>query len=465
MKILFLHGWNSVVGGVKPTYLKDHGHEVINPALPHEDFAEAVRIAQAEFDKHQPQVVVGSSRGGAVAMNINSGDARLVLLCPAWRKYGSARTVKTDTVILHSRADDVVTFADSEELAKNSGATLIEFGNDHRLADPEPLAALLRACEEYVLGSDFGAPATAGQQAKKVILIEAARLGERSYAIRPTGRNSRLRTTLSGPTWRDRRPGWTIPELAESMVRDRSTTVAAFDFPFSIPLSLLEDPDFARAVGQEVFGRRVEWAKFVSNSLRLSFTSSYAKGRFADLSSFKNWRDQPGNPYWVRRHTDSATGGFPPLQDRYQNLFSMTLCGTAMLEQLANSGISAALDSASFDAASRIVFETYPAAVADRCGFDGNYKKEPEKCLQKAEEYLAAQGISLDFAQPVKDFCLTYRTKGKSNTDLDPDGADAFLCLVAAICFREGLVELRCGDAPSNILAEEGCIITPKPLT
>lgn len=147
MKVLFLHGWNSVVGGVKPTYLKDHGHEVINPALPHEDFAEAVRIAQAEFDQHQPQVVVGSSRGGAVAMNINSGNARLVLLCPAWKKYGTAKTVKADTVILHSRADDVVPFADSDELAKTSGATLIEVGTDHRLADPEPLAAMLRACE------------------------------------------------------------------------------------------------------------------------------------------------------------------------------------------------------------------------------------------------------------------------------------------------------------------------------
>ena len=146
MKILFLHGWQSVPGGVKPTYLMDHGHEVINPALPHEDMAEAIRIAQAEFDQHQPQVVVGSSRGGAVAMNIDSGDAKLVLLCPAWRKYGTARTVKPDTVILHSRADDVVSFADSEELAKISGATLIEVGTDHRLADPEPLAVMLREC-------------------------------------------------------------------------------------------------------------------------------------------------------------------------------------------------------------------------------------------------------------------------------------------------------------------------------
>lgn len=144
MKILFLHGWNSAVGGVKPTYLKDHGHEVINPALPHEDMAEAVRNAQAEFDKHQPQVVVGSSRGGAVAMNIDSGDSRLVLLCPAWKKYGAAKIVKLGTVILHSRADDVVPFADSEELAKISGATLFEVGSDHRLADPEPLAAMLK---------------------------------------------------------------------------------------------------------------------------------------------------------------------------------------------------------------------------------------------------------------------------------------------------------------------------------
>jgi hypothetical protein len=150
MRILFLHGWQSVPGGVKPTYLAQHGHEVINPQLPDDDFAEAVRIAQAEFDKNQSQAVVGSSRGGAVAMSIDSGDARLVLLCPAWKAHGSARTVKPGTVILHSRADDVVPFADSGELVRNSGlpaSALVEVGNDHRLADPEPLRRMLEACE------------------------------------------------------------------------------------------------------------------------------------------------------------------------------------------------------------------------------------------------------------------------------------------------------------------------------
>jgi hypothetical protein len=55
MEILFLHGWQSVPGGVKPTFLARHGHEVINPKLPDEDFAEAVRIAQAESTSTSPR--------------------------------------------------------------------------------------------------------------------------------------------------------------------------------------------------------------------------------------------------------------------------------------------------------------------------------------------------------------------------------------------------------------------------
>ena len=151
MKILFLHGWQSVPGGVKPTFLKDHGHEVINPKLPDDDFAEALRIAQDIFDTQSPDVVVGSSRGGALAMNMRVADTRLVLLCPAWKKFGSTRTVKPGTVILHSRADDVVPFADSEELVQNSHLptqTLVEVGSDHRLADSESLQVMLRSCEQ-----------------------------------------------------------------------------------------------------------------------------------------------------------------------------------------------------------------------------------------------------------------------------------------------------------------------------
>jgi hypothetical protein len=46
MPILFLHDWNSIPG-VKPTYLKDHGHTVFNPKLPDDDFDEAICVARA----------------------------------------------------------------------------------------------------------------------------------------------------------------------------------------------------------------------------------------------------------------------------------------------------------------------------------------------------------------------------------------------------------------------------------
>ncbi len=148
MKTLFLHGWHSTPGGLKPTYLKSRGHEVLNPALPDDDFDAAVRIAQTEFDQQHPDVVVGSSRGGAVAVNINCGSTPLVLLCPAWKRWGTATTVKAGTVILHSPADDVVPFVDSEELLRNSNLpsdSLIAVGTEHRLADEVSLKKMLEA--------------------------------------------------------------------------------------------------------------------------------------------------------------------------------------------------------------------------------------------------------------------------------------------------------------------------------
>jgi alpha-beta hydrolase superfamily lysophospholipase len=123
----------------------------LNPALPDDDFDAAIRIAQAEFDRHRPEVVVGSSRGGAVAMNINTGTTPLVLLCPAWKRWGTAKTVKPGTIILHSEADETIPFADSQELLRNSGlpeSALIVVGHEHRLADPESLVKMVEAVEK-----------------------------------------------------------------------------------------------------------------------------------------------------------------------------------------------------------------------------------------------------------------------------------------------------------------------------
>ena len=97
-------------------------------------------------------------------MNINSGEAKLVLLCPAWKKWGTARTVKPGTVILHSRADDVVPFADSEELVKNSGAD-VDRGRH---------------------GSPAGRPGAAGGDAEGLCRGVAAELAEQELAKQPS---------------------------------------------------------------------------------------------------------------------------------------------------------------------------------------------------------------------------------------------------------------------------------------
>jgi hypothetical protein len=159
MKVLFLNGWRASPGGVKPTLLARRGHEVVTPRLSDDDFVEAVRLAQTEFDGLRPEVVVGLSRGAAVAVNIDTADARLVLLCPGWKKWGTATTAKSGTVILHSRTDEVVPFAFSEELVANSGlpaSALVPVGADHWLNDSESLAAMVAACERGAWAGNRG---------------------------------------------------------------------------------------------------------------------------------------------------------------------------------------------------------------------------------------------------------------------------------------------------------------------
>jgi hypothetical protein len=152
MKILYLHGLNSRPGGVKPSFLLRSGYEVVNPALPDDDFAASVQIAQAAYEESRPAVIVGSSRGGAVAVNIDPGPTPLVLIAPAWRRWGTATVLMGSgrTVVLHSPHDAVIPFEESRELVRSSGlpdSTVVAVGADHNMTDAPALQALLDAIE------------------------------------------------------------------------------------------------------------------------------------------------------------------------------------------------------------------------------------------------------------------------------------------------------------------------------
>ena len=150
MKVLFLHGFGSDPNGIRPTFLRQSGYEVIHPALPDHDFEESVRIAQEAFDRGKPEVVVGSSRGGAVAMNMDTGDVPLILIAPAWKSWAAPAQAKCPSAILHSAYDDVVPIDDSRELLRRSGLPedhLVIVGRDHRMVDDEAFAALVETIE------------------------------------------------------------------------------------------------------------------------------------------------------------------------------------------------------------------------------------------------------------------------------------------------------------------------------
>jgi hypothetical protein len=142
MKVLLLHGKESQPGGAKAQAIEGAGHELINPDL-RTGWSEAVQIAQNAVDENSPDVVVGSSRGGALAMSIDTNGAPRVLIAPAWKMFGGADTVPSNTVIIHSKADDIILFEDSVELAKRTGAKLVEAGKNHRMGDSEALSTLV----------------------------------------------------------------------------------------------------------------------------------------------------------------------------------------------------------------------------------------------------------------------------------------------------------------------------------
>ncbi len=151
LKVLFLHGLESKPGGTKATFLKKEGYDVLNPALPRNDFEISVKVAQDAIDTENPDLVVGSSRGGAVAMSVSTRGAPLILIAPAWQRYMSVRQlgefkVRLDsqkTIILHSDNDDVVLPEDSNQLESMYGIKKISVGENHRMSDDEALEALL----------------------------------------------------------------------------------------------------------------------------------------------------------------------------------------------------------------------------------------------------------------------------------------------------------------------------------
>jgi hypothetical protein len=283
---------------------------------------------------------------------------------------------------------------------------------------------------ETIVGVDFAGPTKASDQRRKIIAVRAQTDGWRQYRILLDDFNRRL--TLPAP-------GWTVRELAEELVL-HPAKIVALDFPFSIPNALLRDVQFARAAGSRD-GPFTSWRPFnwsVTRLLRhqgadIIYQSFWPKSDTLDFSPFSAWRKKD---YWLPRDTDRFTQAHPPLKDRFQNLFQMTLAGNVLLDHLGTSKKYRIVPLWAPERYRGEAIEVYPGYVMRQLGLR-NYKAQPAVALRLLFQHIQENEIKVAVESAIIERCLTYNSSGDSMHP-DHDVADALVCLGTAILYREG---------------------------
>lgn len=150
-KVLLLRGWFSS-GSTKSLYLHQLGFKVFTPRLSDFSFQRAVEEANEAYEFVQPDLILGMSRGGAVALNIKNQNTPTILLAPAWRSFGRVSEITNPkTIVIHSPKDTMVSYEDSVDLIKSSQhGHLITAGHDHRLNDRDAREALEEAITQFL---------------------------------------------------------------------------------------------------------------------------------------------------------------------------------------------------------------------------------------------------------------------------------------------------------------------------
>jgi predicted esterase len=100
-----------------------------------------------EIGDFQPDIVIGTSQGGAVAMSLAARypHAKFILGAPAWKIFHVRPSgLPKDSIILHGKNDGKIPVQDSVELAAETGAELTITNDPHDINFSHILAAVLR---------------------------------------------------------------------------------------------------------------------------------------------------------------------------------------------------------------------------------------------------------------------------------------------------------------------------------
>ncbi len=148
-KALVLSGWMTRTSS-KAAFVRGLGFEVACPRLPTWRFGAAIRRARDAHDRLRSDVIIGASRGGAIALAIPD-DRPLILLAPAWRYFGVRPRPDAEGVVIQSPRDRIVPLGHSRELCRRCpGLRLVVVGAGHRLNCPAGRSALAAALDDLV---------------------------------------------------------------------------------------------------------------------------------------------------------------------------------------------------------------------------------------------------------------------------------------------------------------------------
>lgn len=140
MRVLFMHGLESSPQGNKARYLARH-FEVYTPAMNTGDFPACLEQQAAAIAEFRPDVVVGSSFGGALAVlllvrGVWAGPT--LLLAQASARFDPTLELPENVPVLlvHGTRDDVIDMEGSRRLARTGTpgrVRLVEVDDGHRL--------------------------------------------------------------------------------------------------------------------------------------------------------------------------------------------------------------------------------------------------------------------------------------------------------------------------------------------
>jgi hypothetical protein len=158
LRIQFIHGLEGSPQGEKARFLAQR-FEALTPAMNTADFEASLEVQRFALQQFSPDVLVGSSFGGAVALELlrrNHWRGPTVLLAPAAKAFGIPLSIPqgVPVVIVHGRRDDLIDPGDSVALSRTGSPELVELvevDDEHRLQSVVASGALGLFCERVAI--------------------------------------------------------------------------------------------------------------------------------------------------------------------------------------------------------------------------------------------------------------------------------------------------------------------------